>query len=510
MRATPLVRSKRALLTLLVFSSVVASACERIPAGETLWIRLTAPVSSYNAKVGDTVQGVVTQDLMCGDEMVVSVGASILGTVQIVHKVGLGVRHETATLKFSFQQVATTSGKPLPIAASIAAVDNAREQVSNGVVHGIRSTNTPQGMITSRLKYLPTLNPYPDLGLLLFKATFPIFPEPEIYFPAGTDVQLKLDATLLNPPSTLVELETPIDAPNPAELRALVASLPERSTTTNMVPADFVNVAFIGSKEQLQSAFEHAGWQTADPINRHSVTRNFVAFLKNASYTHAPMRPFLLDGQTPDMNWQKSLNTYAQRDHMRVWEWEGTDITGPVFVGTATHDKGVGISWKRHQFVHHINSNIDDERSKIIRDLRAAGCVHGVYLVSRSGIAPSGVNSIGDPITTDSDIAVVQLQECHAVVPELAEDPEPAPYKPGTKLFRYFRRDILTVRSDIWRANIIYATYDVLRMGFNAWRRHETATVAAAPGAKPDAKPDAKPAEAVVAATGRELAAEAP
>ena len=118
------------------------------------------------------------------------------------------MRHETATLKFSFDEIAVSSDKSLPIVASVAAIDNAREQVSNGVVHGIRSTNTLQGTITSRLKYLPALNPYPDLGLLLFKATFPIFPEPEIYFPAGTDIQLKLESPLVNPPATVVEAET--------------------------------------------------------------------------------------------------------------------------------------------------------------------------------------------------------------------------------------------------------------------------------------------------------------
>ena len=42
---------------------------------------------------------------------------------------------------------------------------------------------------------------------------------------------------------------------NPAELRALVASLPERSTTTNMVTADVVNFAFIGSQEQIAVGF---------------------------------------------------------------------------------------------------------------------------------------------------------------------------------------------------------------------------------------------------------------
>ncbi len=483
MRAIPLVRPNQALL-ILIFSSVLASACERIPAGEAIWIRLTAPVSTYDAKVGDLVTGVVTEDVMCGDETAISVGASVLGTVQSVRKVGLGVRHETAALKITFQQIAVTRDQSMPIVASIAAVDNAREQVSNGVVHGIRSTNTLQGTITSRLKYLPALNPYPDLGLLLFKATFPIFPEPEIYFPAGTDVQLKLEAPLVNPPATVVETQ-PIDALNPTELRALVSILPKRSTTQNMIDADFVNIAFIGNAEQLQSAFQHAGWQTADPINRHSVTQNIYAYLKNSSYSHAPMRPFLLEGQIPDMNWEKSLNTYAQRDHMRVWEWEGTEITGPIYLATATHDKSAGVSFKRRQFVHHIDSNIDDERSKIIRDLRAAGCVRAVYLVPRSGFSHSDVNSIGDPISTDSNIAMIQLQDCHAAVPELAEDPEAAPYKPGNIVFRYLRRDVLTVRSDMLRANIIYATFDVLRMGFHAWKHRTTATVAAAPAAKP-------------------------
>ncbi len=508
MRASPLVRFSQTLLTLVLLGSATAFACEQIPAGETIWIRLTAPVSTYNAKVGDLVQGVVTQDLMCGDETVVPIGASVSGTVQMVHKVGLGVRHETATLKFSFQLIAVSSDESLPIMASVAAIDNAREQVSNGVVHGIRSTNTLQGTITSRLKYLPALNPYPDLGLLLFKATFPVFPEPEIYFPAGTDVQLKLESPLVNPPGTLVVAGSEsLDALNPTELRSLVAGVPLRSTTEKSIvhkniQADIVNLAFIGTAEQLQAAFQHAGWQQADPINRHSIAQNVYAFLKNSAYSHAPMRPFYLEGAAPDMNWEKSLNTYAQRDHLRVWELSSTAVTGPVYVATATHDKSAGVSFKRRQFVHHIDSNIDAERSKIIRDLRAAGCVRAVYLVPRSDVAAAGVNSIGDPVTTDSSMAVVQLQDCHAAVPELADVPESAPFKPGSAVFRYLRRDVLTVRSDMLRANIIYATFDVLRMGFRAWKHRGSATVAATP--------DAKPAQAPVESVTREAAVAAP
>jgi LssY C-terminus len=487
---------RRLFLLALLSCPSVCFACEQIPIGQTIWVRLTSPVSTYNAKVGDLIHGVVTQEVVCSGETVIPLGASVQGTVDSVRKVGIGLRHETAALKFDFNQIEVAPGATLDVAGEVAEIDNAREPVSNGVVHGIRSTNTLQGTITSRLKYLPALNPYPDLGLLLFKATFPIFPEPEIYLPAGTDIEVKLTAQVLDPQAVAVAEAPRIDAMNPAELRALVASFPERSTTEHMIAGDFVNLAFIGSKEELAAAFEHAGWETADPINRHSISRNIYAFLKNTSYPNAPMRPFYLDGQAPDMNWQKSLNTYAQRDHMRVWEWAGTASTGPVYLGTATHDRSAGVSFKRHQFVHHIDTNVDDERSKIIRDLRAAGCVNAVYLVPRRDIAPSELNSIGDPVTTDGSIAVIQLQECHAAVPQLASDPQPAPFKPGNAVFRYFRRDVLTLRSDIWRANIIYGSYDLLRMSFRAWRRHET--TAAAVAAPEKSNPEAtRPAESV-------------
>jgi len=39
-------------------------------------------------------------------------------------------------------------------------------------------------------------------------------------------------------------------------------------------------------------------------------------------------------------------------------------------------------------------------------------------------------------------------------------------------------KEVMTVRSDMWRANIIYATYGVLRMGFQAWKRHESVVMA--------------------------------
>src|ERR1039457_297978 len=77
----------------------------------------------------------------------------------------------------------------------------------NGVIHGVLSSDTFQGRVNSRLIHLPTWNPYSDLGLIIYKATFPIFPEPEIYYPAGTDMRLKTQAPVSSLPIAVTTVQ---------------------------------------------------------------------------------------------------------------------------------------------------------------------------------------------------------------------------------------------------------------------------------------------------------------
>jgi hypothetical protein len=147
-----------------------------------------------------------------------------------------------------------------------------------------------------------------------------------------------------------------------------------------------------------------------------------------------------------------------------------------VWVSSSTHDTGATLSLGRRQFVHHITSDIDEERSKVIRDLNVAGCVKAVYLVARPKMANISQNSTGDLVSTDGALAVVELKECQPMVPGLATGSATTRFRPGNRVFRYFRRQILTFRSDIWRANIIYGAYDLARMSVVAWRHHTALT----------------------------------
>ena len=70
---------------------------------------------------------------------------------------------------------------------------------------------------------------------------------------------------------------------------------------------------------------------------------------------------------------------------------------------------------------------------------------------------------------TDGSIAVVALQKCRPVDPQ--PDIPTKGYKPGNHVFRFVRRQILTFRNDMLRANIIYGAYYAGRMTWTALRR---------------------------------------
>src|SRR5580765_1449560 len=218
----------RILLTLLLMcsGSGIAFGCTQLPAGALLWIRLSQPVSSYSAKPGMPVSGFLLVSPTCEGVSVLPAQVRVEGRVVSAHRVGLGLVHETARLEIEFSRIIPPHGSPIDIRGRVLEIDNARETVKTGVIHGIRSTDTPQGQISSRLKYLPSLHLYPDPFLLGFKLLFPIFPEPEISLEPGTDVQLQLTQPAVLP----VDLASPPAIPTldrTAELATTLTGLPE-------------------------------------------------------------------------------------------------------------------------------------------------------------------------------------------------------------------------------------------------------------------------------------------
>lgn len=415
------------------------------------------------------MHAVLTQDIVCGTDVLIPMGSTVEGVVRSKKKVGWGVRHETATLELEFNQLIAAPGTTIEIVAQVEEVENAREQVKNGVIHGVVSSDTFQGRINSRLIHLPTWNPYSDLGLIVYKATFPIFPEPEIYYPSGTDLRLKTTA-IVTAPASGMKIASESEASTASPQDDWVRQLPDRTSTISENKADLVNLVFLGSQQQVEAAFREAGWRTSDPVSRRSVLQNFYALLNNTGYAQQPMKTFLVNGKPQDMSFQKGLNSYGRRDHLRIWQWTPDGATEPVWIIASTHDTGAVLSVKYKGFVHHISPDLDDERGKVIRDLNFSGCVKSLTYVARPHVPTMTQNAVGDWMRTDGSIAVVQLQDCNPVVPGLSASPSTSGFKPGNHAFRYLRKQILTFRNDIWRANIVYGAYDLSRRAILAMR----------------------------------------
>ena len=467
----------RGLVFLCVLSACrIAFGCDQLQAGRPLWIRLAAPISTYTAKAGDPVHAVLMQDLVCDNDILLPMGAPIEGVVRSKRKVGWGIRHETAALELEFHRATAGPGVTVAFTARVDEVQNAREVVKNGVIQGIRSSDTFQGRINSRLIHLPTWNPYSDPFLIGYKAIFPIFPEPEIYYPAGTDMRLRT-TTEVSFPAAMVSTAHESSLTSKAEsdrLDQFVRQLPWRVTTRKHVDADLLNVVFLGTEDEVRSAFREAGWNNADPVSKRTMLKNMYALLNNSGYAQQPMTTFLLHGKAEDMNWQKSLNSYDRRDHLRIWQWTAEGSTESVWISSSTHDTSAVLAVKYKGFVHHITSDIDDERSTVIRDLNFAGCVRSVSYVLQPEMPTATHNATGDAMYTDGAVAVVALQKCQPAEPEFDSYSTGASYKPGNYAFRYIRKQILTFRNDILRANIIYGAYDAGRMTVKALR-HSTA-----------------------------------
>jgi hypothetical protein len=458
-------------------ASRLAAASDQIPAGGTFWIRLTDPVSSFQSVPGSRVRAILAESPRCDGVPIFPPGTVVEGVVKSVRSVGLGFRHETARLDLQFGRLISRSQTAVDFSARVSEVANARESVKNGIILGIHSTNTPQGRITSRLKHLPTWNPYSDWVLVAYRLAFPISPEPEIYFPAGTDMELQLSA-----PLPVADL-TPSGSPHPDftgsdafVLDEMLASWPERTTTTKGQDADIVNLVFIGSREQVERAFQAAGWMSSDPATKGSVLRMFHAYLALNGYSRAPISKQLFQGQPSDSTWEKSLNSYGKRDHLRIWAERETWQGRPIWASASSRETGAVLSLSQRRFLHRVDSDLDAERDKVVRDLTLAGCVEAVHESPRAFVPQLSLNATGDELRTGGKVAVVSLKDCSGPILDPAPQATPMRPQPGNKFTRYIRMQVLGFRSDVWRGNIIYGGYDLGRMCITAMRRHKAAT----------------------------------
>ena len=464
-----------ALLLSLCAASQTFANCQTIPAGKSFWVRLIDPVASYSSKPGTPVRAILIQSPDCDLAPVFPAGLEVAGQISSVRRVGMGLIHDTASVEIQFDRIVTAGGSVLPIASQVVEIDNAREAVRNGVVRGIRATNTPQGRITSRLAHLPTFNPYSDMGLIIYRA-LTVLPEPEIYLPPGTDIRLRLNVPLyVGDQPEMPRVSFAMDEYERGDVEMLMQHSSDRTTTRSGKDADVVNILFVGTGEQIEQAFTAAGWLPADPNSKTAFFKQFGAFLTLSSYPNMPISRQLLNGQLQDSTWQKSFNAYGKREHVRLWGQTRTVQGQQAWLGAYTRETSAALSLRYHKFIHHISRNLDDGVNMLVRDLSLTGCVDSVRQLPRPDLGGILVNSTGDEMKTDGVLTVVHIKQCDEPSIQYARGNPLIPIHPKSRVARYFRSQILVYKSDVIRGNVIYSAFDLTRMSVRSFRhRHDS------------------------------------
>jgi len=395
----------KAVVIFLAAGSLVAAA--QIPAGTQLQIRLTGALKTSSAKEKQTFEAVVIAPVVVSSKVVLAAGAKISGHIKAV--TAAVQPDDQAVLDLAFDQISDSSGHKATLAAKVAGVDNARESVDDkGKITGIIASQTGSGRLDQGINKVS--QKYPGLGDLLgaIKETVVKQADSNIDYEPGVEMTIEL-TKLLDWAGNAGGLN--VKAIEPEEgLYELVNRQPFRTTAEKPAkPSDITSLMFLGSLQDLQKAFEQAGWSTAEQLNDKSKLETFRAMAEDRGYKEAPVSTLLLDGSPPDVVYQKQNNTFAARHHLRIWHRPGRFNGQEVWVCSATHDTGIDFSEQNRTFIHKIDSNIDHERAKVVNDLMFTGLVQGLSLVDRANIPSDLFNATGDALKTDGKMAVIRF-----------------------------------------------------------------------------------------------------
>jgi LssY C-terminus len=380
--------------------------------GLTLSVRLDAPVYSDRSRTGDPVTATVTyplckngEQIACRKgELLVPPGTKVNGTILFAQKAP--DKYSRPRLVLDFSNILHNNGQRSRLYTHVIDVDNARETILNNEILGIVQPHAST-KVSLAMAALGAANPIAGYTIKGIQTVYGLSIRREIVFPSGTDIQLQIVR-----PSILKQRDPWPGWPQLAvddQLRQIISKAPLRTSTPGNTPSDPTNLMFLGTRKQLGVAFGEAGWFEADDIGVKSALNAVQATARQAGYSSAPVSTLLLGGRPPDMVFQKSLDTFAKRHHLRVWTLETNYNGQEVWIGAATHDIATTNSRAGTKWAHRIDPHVDRERDWVETDLLFAGTGKGYADIDRPAAPRKLSNATGDEIVTDGRISVVQL-----------------------------------------------------------------------------------------------------
>lgn len=182
------------------------------------------------------------------------------------------------------------------------------------------------------------------------------------------------------------------------------------------IPGDPLNVALVGSEEDVIRAIAKAGWRPADPLTFRSSVRIAADSVFDRPDPDAPVSNLYLYGRKEDLAFEKPVgHSPRERHHVRLWRSEQSDNGRPIWMGAATFDTGIELSRTTAQVTHHISPNVDADRDLFIGDLAKAVPLLETRWINDFHKELQGRNGGGDPWHTDGRLLLAVLPVLSAV-----------------------------------------------------------------------------------------------
>ena len=348
-----------------------------IPNGTPIKLQLAESVSSTHARVGDRLDFIVVRDVNLEGFTVIPAGTLARGSVTGVKgRRFMGIGGNVA-LKLDSLELA--SGDQIGLRADLRVKGRSRTKLMAAA------------MIATGLVFLPAA------------PVFLLTPGHESTIVKSTEITAHIDgATSVLSTGLLRSRESS------SQLDEMMNYLPPRVFSGEGREGDMVNLVFVAHPEDLQEAFERAGWVKTDkwkPI--------FVWHLLRHGTNNArlPMARFYLFGRVQDYSYAlpDPDAVVSRRHHLRIWKTHCTIDGTPVWAGSASHDVAIEIAKRGRLINHRIDPAVDAERDFIGATLADISSVRRQeYLHSADPIFQAQTTS-GQTYHSDSRILLLDL-----------------------------------------------------------------------------------------------------
>lgn len=378
-----------------------------LASGTKLYLRLENVVSTKSSHLHRAVATQVVREVTGDQGVLIPLGAEVSGKIERLIPSSTPTDH--ARLRIEFTQLAMPGHPIFSLSAHLTEVENARETVlPDGTIQGVLDKDAPIGRIDDVLDRLGSVGTQMEkMGKTFGKV------DTAIDFPAGTDLVLTLDQPL-TVDSTSPAAATLISPPLSEVVQKLLLEAPHRAQSKSKKPGDPLNLVVVGTSDQVLRAFKLSGWTEARRLERESAEGTARAVWDNIGYGEAPVSQLYLYGHVEDLAFEKMLNTFMKRHHLRLWRTAITTADGRnVWMGASTHD--IGLDVHLGVISHAINPDLDAERSKVGADLLASGLVAAEQLMARPDPLSEGKTATGGTWKTDGLLLVIELKNPSAV-----------------------------------------------------------------------------------------------